>query len=107
MKHISLTYYPAKIDHYIFRAFDTCLSGLPMYRILFALSMLIMTRSQQYSWMAQFPDTFFAPPPGLTMFFRGFPPEIVFYAFDFLTLLANICLLIGYRTRLHQSLLRY
>lgn len=99
MKHISLTRYQAKIDNYIFYAFDACLSGLPIYRILFALGMLIMTRSQQYSWMAPFPDTFFAPPPGLTMFFRGFPPDIVFYALDFLTLLANICLLLGYRTR--------
>lgn len=99
MKHMSLSHYQTKIDHYIFRAFDACLSGLPIYRILFALGMLIMTRSQQYSWMAPFPDTFFAPPPGLTMFFRGFPPDIVFYALDFLTLLANICLLLGYRTR--------
>ena len=99
MKKLSFTHIQSRFDHYIFHAFDASLPGLPIYRILFALIMLVMTRSQHYSWMAPFPDTFFAPPIGLTMFFQGFPPGIVFYAFDFLVLFANICLLIGYRTR--------
>jgi uncharacterized membrane protein YphA (DoxX/SURF4 family) len=53
----------------------------------------------RYLWIAQYPDSFFDPPPGPMQLFHGFPPGAFFAALNFLLTSAVLCLLTGYRVK--------
>lgn len=53
-------------------------SGLDIYRKLFALYLLLAVVPGRYAWVAQFPDAFFVPPLGPALIFSGFPPSLFF-----------------------------
>ena len=75
------------------RATPDCLA---LYRILFAC--LLLAGTPRYQWIAQFPDSFFAPPPGMTIFFlSGFPPGWFFVLLDLTLVTALMFLLAGRR----------
>ncbi len=87
------------LDHIIFREYESSTRGLPIFRVLFALYILLIFLPR-YEWISHFPDAFFHPPPGLTLFFSGFPSPWVFHGLHFGIALSALALLVGYRTRL-------
>lgn len=86
------------VDHFIFEEYKTPASGLAIYRILYAAYMLLIIFPQQL-WVPSLPDSFFNPPPGLTLFFTGAPGASYFLAVNALAIVATVCLLFGYWTR--------
>jgi hypothetical protein len=89
-------------DHFIFEEYKTTVSGLGIYRILFAAYILFVVLPQ-HLWVPNFPDSFFDPPPGLMLFFTGFPGTSFFLVVNGLAILAATCLLFGYRTRIAST----
>jgi uncharacterized membrane protein YphA (DoxX/SURF4 family) len=85
------------VDRFIFEEYKTNASGLGIYRILFAAYILIYLPQQL--WVPDFPDSFFNPPFGLTLFFTGFPGVLYFYLLNGVAIVAAVCLLFGYKTR--------
>jgi hypothetical protein len=88
-----------RIDHWMFEEFALPVASLAVYRLLFG-GYLLVNVLPRYLWIASFPDAFFNPPIGPTMFLSGFPPAWFFVALSFLVTLASICVLVGHRTRL-------
>lgn len=86
------------LDRWIFSAYDACVRSLPFYRVIFALFLFAVV-IPRYRWIGGFPDAFFMPPVGPTMFFTGFPPPVFFHAVNLLLIAAAFALLVGYRTR--------
>jgi uncharacterized membrane protein YphA (DoxX/SURF4 family) len=86
------------VEHFIFEEYKTIASSLGIYRILFAANILLYLPQQL--WVPNFPDSFFNPPVGLTLFFTGFPGALFFWMANSLAIVAAVCLLFGYRTRL-------
>lgn len=87
------------VDHLIFREYRECARGLPVFRVLFALYVLLAV-IPRYQWVAAFPDAFFSPPLGPALLFSGFPPSWVLYAIDAGIAVAAVSLLVGRRPRL-------
>jgi hypothetical protein len=73
--------------------------SLAIFRQLFGLGLLVFLLPR-FQWIAQFPDAFFDPPPGVTAFFSGFAPHIYFLAIDVLLIWATIFLIAGSRVTL-------
>jgi uncharacterized membrane protein YphA (DoxX/SURF4 family) len=86
------------IDRWIFKTYEPCTGGLPLFRILFSVYLLVF-HLPRYAWLAEMPHAFFQPPISLAMFFSGLPPGWFFYVLDFLLELGALCLLFGIRTR--------
>jgi predicted DCC family thiol-disulfide oxidoreductase YuxK/uncharacterized membrane protein YphA (DoxX/SURF4 family) len=89
----------SRLAHFLFKEYETRPSSLAIYRILYATSVLAIYLPQ-HLWIASFPNSFFNPPVGLTIFFVGFPPAVFFVLLDGFSILAAWFLLLGYRTRL-------
>jgi predicted DCC family thiol-disulfide oxidoreductase YuxK/uncharacterized membrane protein YphA (DoxX/SURF4 family) len=89
----------SRLEHFLFKEYTTSPSSLAIYRILYAASVLAIYLPQ-HLWIASFPNSFFNPPMGLTIFFVGFPPALFFVLLDSLSILAAWFLLLGHRTRL-------
>ena len=87
------------VDHFIFEEYKTSASTLGLFRILFATYVLFMVLPQ-HLWVPRFPNSFFNPPIGPTMFFTRFPSAQFFLVVNGLSILAAVCLLFGYRTRI-------
>ena len=87
------------VDHFIFEEYKTSVQGLGIYRIFFAAYIVLLVLPN-HLWVSHFPDSFFNPPTGLTLFFTGFPGAWFFLAANGLATVAGVCLLFGYRTRL-------
>lgn len=86
-------------DHWVETAYSTTPTSLGLYRIAFALIILLKALPQGL-WISSFPDSFFFPPPGPTFFlFHGFPSATFFYALNGLLVFLTVCLLFGYHTR--------
>jgi predicted DCC family thiol-disulfide oxidoreductase YuxK len=86
------------IDGWIFKAYGPCARSLPLFRIFFALYLLVFYLPR-YPWVAEMPDSFFHPPVSLAMFFTALPPWWFFYLLDFLLKVGALCLLFGRQTR--------
>lgn len=88
-------------DWWVFDAYRTETASLAIYRILFALYMLLFyTRGTRFGWIANFPDAFFHPPFGpMRLFFDGFPTGYFLNGLGLLLSLSLVALLVGYRTR--------
>jgi len=85
------------LDHFIFEEYRAPKAGLGIYRLLF--STYVLTYLPKHLWVSTFPNSFFDPPIGLTMFFAGFPGAYFFPLVNGLAILAAVCMLFGYRTR--------
>lgn len=72
-------------------------ADLAWFRILFAAAALILWPT--YSWIASYPDAFFAPPPGPFALLSGFPPLAVLVALDVVIRVAFAMVLVGAFTR--------
>lgn len=100
----------SRLDRWIFRTYETSPATLGIYRVLFALFVLLVvvpghTANTDFARLANFPDTFFVPPPGPMMLFSGFPPAYVFHALLVVIYVSAAALLLGYRTRVASVLL--
>lgn len=84
-------------NHWIFSEFDTINKSLPIYRVVYALFLLVIILPK-YIWISDYPDTFFLPRIGITLFFTGFPDITFFYLINFLLIVSLLSLLVGYKT---------
>lgn len=86
-------------DRWIFASFHMSAEALGLYRICFALFLLIWG-VPNFSWLAQLPDSFFHPPTySLANLFTGFPPAWFFQGLSLLIVLLCLLLLFGWFTR--------
>ncbi len=95
----------ARLDRWLFDSFRPTARGLAAYRIAYALFVLLLLdpgHSPYFNFhpLADLPDSFFLPPPGLMQLFSGFPPRWFFAGLHLLLDLSLVALLFGYRTRL-------
>jgi len=88
-----------RIDRFLFAEYETAPSSLALYRILYAACILAVYLPR-HLWIQSFPGSFFNPPIGFTMFFSDFPPQGFFIALNCCSIIAAVCLLVGFRTRL-------
>jgi hypothetical protein len=80
---------------FVFAEYNATPESLSIFRLLFALLFLALFVPNK-QWIAQFPDSFFNPPPGLTYFFvTGFPPQWFFVALNVIEIVAAVYLLAG------------
>jgi predicted DCC family thiol-disulfide oxidoreductase YuxK/uncharacterized membrane protein YphA (DoxX/SURF4 family) len=86
------------VDHFIFEEYKPTASSLGIYRVLFS-AYILLDVLPRHLWLTNFPDSFFDPPIGLTLFFTGFPGPRFFLVVNGLAIIATVCLLFGYRTR--------
>src|SRR5450432_4268799 len=86
------------ISRWIFDEYQVRPESLGIGRIIFASSLLLMGYPR-YLWLGKFPDSFYVPPLGLGLLFRGQPPLIVLWGLFFLAMVLTIGLLLGWRTR--------
>lgn len=75
------------------------LSTLALYRIAFALYLLIQNSIPDLRWIAAYPDEFYNPAPGLSMVWGGFPPMVVMAVMEISVILAACALAVGWRTK--------
>lgn len=68
------------------------------YRVLFAGTCLLGL--PDYEWVAAYPDSFYAPPPGPFSIFDGFPPQPFFVAVEILLAISLAALVLGVRIRM-------
>lgn len=87
-----------RLWRWVFHSYKPCIHSLGFSRLLFASGILLLGLPR-HLWIAKFSDSFFVPPIGITLFFRGFPPASFFYALNFLLIWVTLCVLIGYKTR--------
>jgi hypothetical protein len=87
-----------QVDRWIFREYAPLAPSLPLYRMVYALLLMIFAIPYT-SAVAHMPPSFFAPPVGPAMLFHSFPPLWFFWGLDYLIELAAVCLFFGYRTR--------
>ena len=87
----------AQWDRFVWKEYESTPESLAIFRLLYATLALVVF-VPRYTWVAQFPDSFFDPPPGLTyLFFSGFPPQWFFTLLDSVICVALIFLLAGRR----------
>lgn len=92
-------------DHLIFRDYAVPPAGLGLYRICYAAFFLIFG-IPNFSWIAQNPDAFYAPPfLSLGIFFDGFPSYIVLQSVSLAICILFVMLLFGVFTRTASFLL--
>ena len=72
--------------------------SLAVSRVLTALYLLAMAYPR-YVWLAGFPSSFYAPPLGLGVFFRGLPPSWLLWLFLAAAVSLTLALLVGWHTR--------
>src|SRR5262245_52942403 len=87
------------LDRFLFEEYKYSTADLGIYRILYATCMLILYLPQ-FLWIPSFPNSFFNPPFGITLFFSGFPSARFFYILNVCLTWALCALLVGYRTKL-------
>lgn len=91
-------------DRWIFDSFTVSARGLALYRMVFALYLLLIIAPghgsyANFSYLDSMPDIFFYPPPGPMQLFSGFPSFPFFEALLVLLNLSLVAVLVGYRTR--------
>jgi hypothetical protein len=89
----------AAVDYWIFREYAPATGGLPLYRIIFAVLILIFCVPEP-TVFATLPASFYSPQVGLAALFSGFPPRWFCEVLNLLLVLGAVCLLFGYRVRL-------
>ena len=72
-------------------------TSLAVYRVLYATVFLLLL--PDFTWLANFPDTFFNAPPGPMLAFSSFPPRIFLRGLKAALAVCMVAVLIGWRTR--------
>lgn len=86
-------------DRWVFTSFTMGADALGLYRILYALFLLVWGLPN-FSWMANTPNGFFNPPTySLANLFSGFPPAWFLQGLSLCVALLCLLLLFGWRTR--------
>lgn len=87
------------LDRWIFTSFPMSAEAMGLYRIMYALYLLIWG-IPNFEWIANSPDAFFNPPTySLAALFSGFPPYWFLQGLSLLVVLLCIMLLFGWHTR--------
>ena len=86
------------LDRFLFTEYATAPETLAVYRMIYALCVLLIYLPQ-HLWVSDFPDSFFDPPFGLALLFSGFPSHGFLVALNGLLIVAACLLLAGYLTR--------
>lgn len=87
----------SRFHHWINSEFKSIDKSLPIFRVVYALFVLLVYLPQ-YLWISNYPDTFFLPRISIAFFWSGFPDLTFFYILNFLLIVAVLALLVGYRT---------
>jgi len=92
----------SSFDRWIFESYSPTLEGLALYRIFTALFFLffLLPDVSFYSVLADYPDDFFAPPPGPMALFDRFPPELFLQVMHVVLMLSWTAVLIGLKTKI-------
>ena len=85
------------VDRMLFEEYDRLAVGLPAYRIVLSL-LLLLFWSYNIEWVARLPDSFLDPRPGPFLFMHTVPPVEVLRSIELARVLAIGALLIGWRT---------
>lgn len=89
-----------RLDRWMFSAFELSPRGAAVYRMLFAAGLLLAIKPPVWTFIADYPDSFFSPPFGVTFFFfTGFPPALYFQALNVVLVFAAVALFFGWHTR--------
>ena len=96
-----------RIDHWIFEEYRLPSRALSLFRIAYALFVLLMLGVPPFRWIGGKPDIFFDPQKYgfVNLFFDGFPPAAFFWGLDVAVTLLFVSLLFGFRTRWTSGLL--
>ncbi len=83
--------------------------GLGLFRIFFAGALLLLLTPAHHSFMsisfmAELPESQFAPPFGPFMLFSGFPSETLLRALEVVLIIGLVALMVGFRTTLSALL---
>lgn len=84
-------------SQWIFSEYQSINKSLPIFRVVYVLYAL-MSFLPRYLWISSYPDTFFFPRIGITIFFSGFPDIYFFYLLNLLLIISLFSLLTGYKT---------
>ncbi|MCW9706748.1 hypothetical protein [Fodinibius salsisoli] len=84
------------LSNWLFSGPDGTIKNLQVYRVIYVLYIFIIMMPHQL-WIQDYPDTFFFPRIGITLFFTGFPSITFFYVLNFLLTVALLALLFGYK----------
>jgi hypothetical protein len=88
----------ARLDAWIFDEFRACTLDLAVYRIVFAVYVLLLIVPIA-PWMGQAPQAFFSPSLSAAVFLVDFPSPSVMVTLNLLLAASSSMLLIGWRTR--------
>jgi uncharacterized membrane protein YphA (DoxX/SURF4 family) len=90
------------ISRWMFEEYRMGEKSLAISRIVFALALLALwfdPNNPRYLWIAKFPESFYAPPPGLGFFLHRPPPGFVMWLLMAGVITFTIGLLVGWKTR--------
>ena len=85
------------VDRMLFEEYDRLAVGLPAYRIVLSLLLLVFW-SYNIEWVTRLPDSFLDPRPGPFLFMHTIPPVEVLRGIEIARVLALGALLVGWRT---------
>lgn len=88
---------PSAIDRMLFREYEQPATGLPLFRIVLSLLLLVLW-AYNAEWVARLPDSFLDPRPGPFLLMQTVPPVGVIAAVEIGRALALGALLVGWRT---------
>lgn len=85
------------VDRMLFEEYDRLAVGLPAYRIVLSL-LLLLFWAYNIEWVTRLPDSFLDPRPGPFLFMHTIPPVEVLRGIEIARVLALGALLVGWRT---------
>lgn len=91
-------------DQWLFDEYKTDPLSLSIFRLLYALYLLLFVDVFQLRQLAYVPDAFFHPPYGPLLVLDGFPADWFSYGLEGVAVASIMGLLLGYRTRLASLL---
>lgn len=91
-------------DWWIFDAYSVSPEGLGLYRISYALFVLLFflpghAEYASFTFVSSLPDLFFRPPPGPMQLISGMPPALFFEGVHVLLIVSLTAVLLGFWTR--------
>lgn len=91
----------SRFESWIFESYNPTAEGLALYRIFASLFFLffLLPDFSFYSVLSEFPDDFYAPPPGPMALSDSFPPAWFLQGIHLLLILSWITVLVGYKTK--------
>lgn len=93
------SYIIQRLDKWIHESYPLTPEQLGIARILFAGAHLIFGGMFHIDWIAQFPQVFYNPVPGLGLLFDDFLPISVYHFLNVAHVFTMFMVLVGYKTR--------